>query len=625
MSRLPALQSARSSRLAWLCAAIALLATAFFFLLHHVGNQLPYDLAVERFQIESESDRPDPGHAEGYKGMYEYCELSGIVMAGARRAGRAGQAGEAGEESALHDAVILKRLIPTPGTPHLDFLDAEVYCDLLEAAANGAVVPIGVLKTRYWFGGKALYAIALRWFTVYQIRELTRIATHVAYLLLAVSLFLLSPKMLLLAAPLVAFGAFFSGIEYWADIANGLPYLWTVLFAAGLALLMRGDEGRAWHGTLPVCCFAGGAVSIYLGLGDGHTYLAVVWIGMVVWFGGRASHMVERTKRAVSCIVFYGAGLVICYALGQVVKAMFLGAEVWWSFWIGLVDAARAFDGLGAMAAWPAPSTEAHVSRYFDLFYAMAWPGWLPSGVVPTCVAASSLAVSLGLAVCEARRGRLDLLWSVLWIVGLISVTSLMLMHSDGDHYRTARFVFVLLALCLSSLVLSVWTVHWRMSLATASRLSAALLGVVLVVAWAVSWYFPVESRMTGKLIESVAHMRPVVSSVFDVYLDGNRLVYVKEECSDEDVEAGFFLHVYPADVADLPSHRQPHGFDNFDFSFYRLRYWIPWRRGILRGDGRCAAVRVLPDYGIASIDTGQVMSGEGGKWSAKVRLEGPR
>ena len=217
--------NARPYRLAWSCAVVALLATAFFFLLHHVGNQLPYDLAVERFRAELESDRPDPGHAKGYKGMYEYCELSGIVMAGAMRAGQVGRAEEAGGESALRNAIILKRLIPTHDTPHLDFLDAEVYCDLLEAAANGAVVPMGVLKTRYWFGGKALYAIALRYFTVYQIRELTRIATHVAYLLLAVSLFLLSPKMLLLAAPLVAFGAFFSGIDYWADVANGLPYL----------------------------------------------------------------------------------------------------------------------------------------------------------------------------------------------------------------------------------------------------------------------------------------------------------------------------------------------------------------------------------------------------------------
>ena len=625
-------------RLVSSCAAVALFATAFFFLLHHLGNQLPYDLAVQRFQAELDSDRPDEGFAEGYKGMYEYCELSGIVLAGARQA----EAGAAGEESALRSAVILKRLTPTPDTSHLDPLDAAVSCGLLEAAANGAVLPRGVLKTRYWFGGKALYAIALRYLSVYQIRELTRIGTYVAYLLLAVSLLLLSPKMLLLAAPLVAFGAFFSAIEYWADVANGLPYLWTVLFAAGLALLVRRQRGRTWHGTVPVCCFAAGSVSAYLGLLDGHTFLAVAWIGMVVWFGigcierGENSSplasekpplgapvMLERTKRAVSCIVFYGAGLVVCYTLGQVSKAMFLGAAVWWSFWHGLVGIGEAVDGWGALAAWPAPSTEMHVSRYLDFFYAMAWPDWLPSGVVPTAAAGSSLTIALGLAVFEARRGRAALLWGVLWIVCLVGFVSMRFLYADGYLYRTARFVFVPLALCLSSLVLCAWTMHWRMPLATACKLSAILLGVVLVLAGTVSWYLPVESRMTAKLIESVAHMRPVSSSAFDMYLDGNRLVYVKDECSDGDVEARFFLHVYPADVADLPNHRQPHGFDNLDFSFYRPRYWVPWRHGILRSDGRCAAERLLPDYRIVSVVTGQF--GGGREWSERISLEGTR
>ena len=632
--------TARPYRLAWSCAVVALLATAFFFLLHHVGNQLPYSLAVERFKAEFESDRPDEGHAKGYKGMYEYCELSGIAMAGARRAARAG---DAGGESALRNAVILKRLTPTHDTPHLDILDTEVYCGLLEAAANGAVVPMGVLKTRYWFGGKALYAIALRYLSVHQIREFTRTGTYVAYLLLAVSLLLLSPKMLLLAAPLVAFGAFFSAVEYWADVANGLPYLWTILFAAGLALLVWRRRGRTWHETVPVCCFAAGSVSAYLGLLDGHTYLAVAWIGMVVWFGGGcigrganssslaseqpplgAPFMLERTKRAVSCIVFYGAGLVICYTLGQVAKAMFLGAEVWWSFWNGLVGVGEAVDGWGALAAWPAPSTEVHVSRYLDFFYAMAWPNWLPSGVVPTAAAASSLTIALGLAVFEARRGRSGLLWGVLWIACLVAVVSMRFLYADGDLYRTARFVFVPLALCLSSLVLCAWTMHWRMPLATACKLSAILLGVVLVVAGAVSWYLPVESRMTAKLIESISHMRPVVGSAFDVYLDGNRLVYVKEGCGDEDVDGRFLLHVYPVDVGDLPSHRRPHGFDNLNFSFYRPRYWIPWRHGILRSDGRCAAVRTLPDYGIARIETGQFMEGKGPVWNARIEIPRP-
>ena len=115
---------------------------------------------------------------------------------------------------------------------------------------NGAAVSERVLKTRYWFGSKALYAIALRYGSVYDIRKAIGMGTYVAYFLLAISL-LLSPKMFLPAMPLLVFGASFSGIHYWSDVANGLPYLWTVLFAAGLAVftgLAGHDAPRRWRG-----------------------------------------------------------------------------------------------------------------------------------------------------------------------------------------------------------------------------------------------------------------------------------------------------------------------------------------------------------------------------------------
>ena len=106
--------------------------------------------------------------------------------------------------------------------------------------------------------------------------------------------------------------ALFSGIEYWAGVANGLPYMWTVLFAAGLALLTRltrrdAGRGAAGAGTAaryriaPVYCFAAGTVSSYLWLGDGHTFLAVTWIGVVVWFGYDSLNVAERARRALSC------------------------------------------------------------------------------------------------------------------------------------------------------------------------------------------------------------------------------------------------------------------------------------------------------------------------------------
>ena len=88
-----------------------------------------------------------------------------------------------------------------------------------------------------------------------------------------------------------------------------------------------------------------------------------------------------------------------------------------------------------------------------------------------------------------------------------------------------------------------------------------------------------------------------IIRSQFDVYLDENRLIYVKEPCAQADTEHRFFLHVFPIDEADLPDDRRQYGFDNLDFGFGI--YGIPI-------DDRCAAVRPLPDYGIATIATGQ-------------------
>ena len=58
-----------------------------------------------------------------------------------------------------------------------------------------------------------------------------------------------------------------------------------------------------------------------------------------------------------------------------------------------------------------------------------------------------------------------------------------------------------------------------------------------------------------------------IIASDFDVYLDGNRLIYVKEDCRPEDTLTKFFLHVRPRDESYLPEHRRQHGFENRDFT----------------------------------------------------------
>ncbi len=563
------------------CAAVALLATAFFFFLHYVGNSIPYELAQQRFRAEFEAGRPDEGWAKGYKNGAEYCQISETVMAGAKWArGR----------RAVDDAVILRTFRNLP--------DADGFCHELRVVSNGAEPVEMVLKTRYWWGSKALYAIALRYLSVREIRELTLTATRAAYVLLAVVLVAFAPRTLPATAPLLVLGAFSSGLEYWADVANGTPYLWTVASAAVLAGLLRVRRpSGVFSGAVPLWCFAAGTVSSYLYLGDGHTFLAVTWIGLLVWFGGGAPDAAERTRRAVSCIALYVAGFVACYGLGQIVKAVAWSYErVLWHYLWGRTKtvAGDTIDDL---------STGENLSTYLESFYAMAWPGWLPAGVFPTTAAVSSLAVAAGFAVFRARRGRSEPLRGIVWIVGLLAANAVSFLIEEDLPHRTARFVFVPLALCCSCLILCVRTTDWK--------LSSAVLGTVLVVSGSVSWYVDsFDARAAGRLIASVEDVRPVVRGGFDVHLDGDRLVYVKDDCRAEDVVAAFFLHLYPVDEADLPEHRRRHGFDNLDFAFEKYGF---------RGGGRCAAARFLPDYGIAGIHTGQYMPGRDPEWSGRV------
>ena len=99
---------------------------------------------------------------------------------------------------------------------------------------------------------------------------------------------------------------------------------------------------------------------------------------------------------------------------------------------------------------------------------------------------------------------------------------------------------------------------------------------------------------------------QPVAQSDFDVYLRGGVLAYIKESCSPDDAEARFFLHIIPANPADLPADRRERGFANADFGFADHGARI---------DGKCAASRELPDYPIERIRTGQFVSGEGDLW----------
>ena len=112
----------------------------------------------------------------------------------------------------------------------------------------------------------------------------------------------------------------------------------------------------------------------------------------------------------------------------------------------------------------------------------------------------------------------------------------------------------------------------------------------------------------TRYLERHLADARPAVRSYYDLYLANGDLLYLREACREDDVEASstragdtrttFFLYVYPVDKADLPGHLKEYGAENF--------FFINTSARVVRTAGRCLAVAPLPDYEIESIRTGQ-------------------
>ena len=561
---------------------------AFFFLLHHAGNQLPYEVAKQRFQAELDAAQRDAGHARGFKRPYEYCELSSAVMAGARGGG-----------SPFRDAL----LVPV-------FLHPHGYCGALREAAGGGEPDSGPLITRYWWGSKALYAIALRALSVYELRELTKTATRLAYALLAVAVLLLSPKAFAVISPLILLGAFHSGIDYFGDVANGMPYAWAVLSAAVLAFLMRfRARGSAPWGRARFFSFVTGMVSSYLWLGDGHTFLAVTLTGLIAYFGHESAAVRERVEQAVRCIGLYLAGFLICYGLGLLVKT---------AAWGGIDPLAVFLNQVILVFKWTnsdLASGATDVSRYLESFHELGWIGSsVRSGGVLTALAGGVLAAlalcalvaALLISAWEAYRARLHLLPGVFWIVALMLVNVPNFIVSEDIPYRTARFLFVMHGLCFSCLILTILKMKMK-GMIRASLLAAGVAGVYLS---SRIWVEYADPRVPD-LIEDT---EPVIRSRFDVYYADNQLIYTKEQCTEEDVTPKFFLHVIPADPAD---------FENPSFTSFN-NLGILFVPSVFRNrldDGRCVTIHPLPDYAIERFRTGQFTPSGESIWKGEASL----
>ena len=132
--------------------------------------------------------------------------------------------------------------------------------------------------------------------------------------------------------------------------------------------------------------------------------------------------------------------------------------------------------------------------------------------------------------------------------------------------------------------------------------------------------------RDAGWIAGVIERAEPVIrAGGFDVYHDGDRLLYTNAECCEEELRAPFFLHVFPEDEGVLPDVHREHGFHNFGFRFEmrRLPLDFHFKDAPAPGGVGCAAVADLPGYEMARIRTGQYVPGGPRLWEGE--FEGSR
>ncbi len=161
----------------------------------------------------------------------------------------------------------------------------------------------------------------------------------------------------------------------------------------------------------------------------------------------------------------------------------------------------------------------------------------------------------------------------------------------------------------------------------------------VVAPAWSLAAYgssfldaFDVDAARAAqwRMADTVPARPPDIAAAFDVRFDDHGLIYARIGCAREDLAPRFFLHVEPADPAELPRDRRRYGFDNLDFSPSEANPLLPWPTRwptwIRLGD-RCLVRAPLPDYPIRRVRTGQIVGdGAGGHrslWEGEIDLAG--
>ncbi len=116
--------------------------------------------------------------------------------------------------------------------------------------------------------------------------------------------------------------------------------------------------------------------------------------------------------------------------------------------------------------------------------------------------------------------------------------------------------------------------------------------------------------------LDDTEYDKPIVRSLFSIYLHGNRITYVKSPCISSDIDRRFFLHTTPTDASFLAEGNEQLGFDVLDFNVGEDNI------GATIHEEGCIVTLALPEYDLKHIFTGQVIRVE--EPSGEISWKGP-
>lgn len=434
----------RSSHLSAGYVVILAILTAVFLCLQILGNQLPRDLAIDRFRTAFERDNlSEHEYPYQHKGVssvhalagvdhYIECEYALAIIADSHSIGG----------DAHH---LMKRAI-APQYAYTDIVGSYYsnQCGSLQSiVVDRKPYRLHLYKTQYQHGSNAVYAILLRFLPVFAIRELIKLFTYFAYAIFMLVAFHFSKRLFLFLLPTIVLGFFLSGIQYFSTVGNGLQYLWTILFSTALIVYLFRTQQHEYFtkGYLGWIVFAAGMISNYLWFLDGHLHLLIPLMMTIVYFGSaRQGHRVgKRYQYAAIAVVLFATGFLSSSMVNQIMKVMVL-------------DWQAVFSGL-----WVATANKTvYTARRFDTFVNGLSGTLSGRGVKLLGVATVALFITLGFFFVRAARRNEEWRWDLLFFLGCAVVIGLPLPFIHDNWQQAARFVFVPYSLGFAG-VICIW------------------------------------------------------------------------------------------------------------------------------------------------------------------------